>query len=424
MIAYFSNWILFFPLAFSLFVAMRLSQGSVDQGKTSWMLLTVRCFIALLMTFALLSIGFRPSPVTVVWIMLLAIFGFVIYWKSRRLERSAMLLTAMSAEDFAQQQMLAAMFYDENRGWLRRKGNALRRDLAAGVAWNRSLEMRGVAVGVYERIALRLQSAYGRGRGQLYSAGGETDGLESPLRIEAEAERLLGRVLMFAWAIMIPLVVSLIMTFIVPTFKEMFEEFGLDLPRSTQLMIRLADGSVQYGIAHMLSLLPIALLAIVITCFAVWLFPSLMQIGPLRWFTGEYYQTAGFAALASVLSKESNLLTACQKTAELVPVPYIARRYSAAAMLLEGGASPADAFVKSRLLDKADLTAFGRGLDQNDPSWGLRQLASWKLERMLNRYAMMIQIFVVLVTLAFALVVGLVAIGLIDALASMINALA
>lgn len=423
MFFYFSNWILFFPLAFCLFVAMRLSQGSVDQGKASWMVQTVRCFIALLMTFALLSIGFRPSPVTVVWLMLLAIFGFVIYWKSRRLERSAMLLTAMSAESFAQQQMLAAMFYDENRGWLRRKGNALRRDLAAGVAWNRALEMRGVAVGVYERIALRLQSAYGRREEQVQLPGENIAGPESPLRIEAEAERLLGRLLMFSWAIMIPLVVSLIMTFIVPTFKEMFEEFGLDLPRSTQMMVRLADGSVQYGIAHMLSLLPIAMVAIAITCFTVWLFPSLMQIGPLRWFTGEYYQAAGFAAFASVASKESNLLAACRATAELVPVPYIARRYHAAAMLMEGGASPADAFVKSRLLAKADLAAYGHGLDERDPSWGLRQLASWKLERMLNRYSILVQIFVVLVTLAFAVVVGLVAIGLIDALAAMVNAL-
>ena len=422
MIAYFSNWILFFPLAFSLFVAMRLSQGSIDQGKSSWVLLTIRCFIALLMTFAVLSVGFRPSPVTVVWVLLLAVFSFVIYWKSRRLERSAMLLTAMSAETFAQQQLLAAMFYDENRGWLRRKGNALRRDLAAGVPWNRALEMRGVAVGVYERIALRLQSAYGREHDQR-NASGEVAGLESPMRIEAEAERLLGRMFMFSWSIMIPLVVSLIMTFIVPTFKEMFEEFGLELPQSTQWMIRLADGSVEYGIAHLLAMLPMALFAIAIACFAVWLFPSLMQLGPLRWFTGEYYQTAGFAALASVVNKESNLLAACRETAELVPVPYIARRYRAATMLLENGASPADALVKSRLLSKSDLTAFGQGLDQRDPAWGFRQLASWKLERMLNRYALLVQVFVVGVTLVFACVVGLVAVGLMEALASMISAI-
>lgn len=42
------------------------------------------------------------------------------------------------------------------------------------------------------------------------------------------------------------LILALIMTFIVPTFKEMFEEFGLDLPAPTLLLIAMSDYIVTY----------------------------------------------------------------------------------------------------------------------------------------------------------------------------------
>lgn len=42
------------------------------------------------------------------------------------------------------------------------------------------------------------------------------------------------------------LIMCLIMTFIVPTFKEMFEEFGLPLPPPTQLLIAMSDYIVKY----------------------------------------------------------------------------------------------------------------------------------------------------------------------------------
>lgn len=42
------------------------------------------------------------------------------------------------------------------------------------------------------------------------------------------------------------LILALIMTFIVPTFKEMFEEFGLDLPAPTLLLIAMSDYIVSY----------------------------------------------------------------------------------------------------------------------------------------------------------------------------------
>jgi type II secretory pathway component PulF len=101
----------------------------------------------------------------------------------------------------------------------------------------------------------------------------------------------------------------------------------------------------------------------------------------------------------------------------------VAQTYQAAAILMEQGASPATAFQESQLLSKRELKAFGVSLASGDPAWGLRELASWKTERMLNRYSVIVQILVVLITLLMAVIVGLVAVGIMGALATLIDSL-
>lgn len=61
------------------------------------------------------------------------------------------------------------------------------------------------------------------------------------------------------------LILALIMAFIVPTFKEMFEEFGLTLPAPTLLLIAMSDYIVQYW--FLLLLIP----------FCYWLLSKLIR---------------------------------------------------------------------------------------------------------------------------------------------------
>ena len=99
MTAFTSNWFVFFPLAFSLFVAIRLAEGSVDRRQTQLGQLAVRGLIGLLFLFAVLAVGLRASPLGLAWIGLLAVFAVVIAVKNRRLKRSAWLMTALHAKD-------------------------------------------------------------------------------------------------------------------------------------------------------------------------------------------------------------------------------------------------------------------------------------------------------------------------------------
>lgn len=61
------------------------------------------------------------------------------------------------------------------------------------------------------------------------------------------------------------IILALIMVFIVPTFKEMFEEFELDLPAVTQLLIAISEATAQFW--YLIPLLPLTM----------WLFVKLIR---------------------------------------------------------------------------------------------------------------------------------------------------
>lgn len=416
-----SNWLIFFPVAFGLFVALRIAQGSVDEGRSSWPLLIVRSLVVLLFTFSVIAIGMRFSWLSIFWAALLIGFAFILYWKCHRLERSAFLMTALSVRETSQRQAMLNFFFEENEGWLRRRADIMRRELARGATWRHTLEYHRIAQGVFERLELRMQElAPGS-----HSQDKNGDCRLSPMQIEAKVEGLVGRLLVFFWTIFIAPVIYFIMVFIVPTFKEMFEEFGLQLPASSRLMISVADFSWTYGLAQLASILPGLLLVLLAFAITVWLFPSLLRVPPLDRLCRNYDHNAGFMTLAHVIqSGQRNLVDAFQQTAYLLPVPHVGGKFQYAAKLLQQGSRPMDALLHAKLLSRKELNAFGLGLDEKrDPTWALQQLASWKTERMLNRFSVVVQLLVVMVTLLIGAIVGLMALGLMEALVVMITSL-
>lgn len=411
---------------------MRLSQGMADESRGSWMITAMRSLVLLMFWFSLLSLGLRGHWIGIIWLGLLAGFGFVFYWKRRKLERGAIFLSSLSAENLGQQQSLAGHFVEENVGWVRRKAQALRRDLAVGIPWERALENRGIARGAYEKLALRLQKTYGRQP----ESEGDLVHLLSPMRIEAEAERMLGRLMLFSWTVIVGPILLFIGAFIMPTFKVMFEEFGLMLPAPTRFLFSVADFSWQYGIAQLFGVLPMLFIVLVLFCLLLWLFPVVLQQPGFRWLCPDYYQNLGFSALAKAIQHEKDLVAACQQTAALVPVTHISRKYHLAADYLRRGEHYLSAFRHAGLLHPREMRIFessgfgdspGRkvaGNNSQDLAWTLQQLASWRIERMLNRYSIVVQLLVVLITIGLAIVVGLIAIGVMLALISMIASLA
>jgi nitrate reductase NapE component len=91
---------------------------------------------------------------------------------------------------------------------------------------------------------------------------------------------------------------------------------------------------------------------------------------------------------------------------------------------LERGQSPAEAFSIANLVQGNRLGDFSSILDTTGVAWATNQLATVEVERMLNRYSMVIQFLVVVFTLIFAVLVGFVGVGMFQALSLMIQSLA
>ncbi|MEM7473628.1 MAG: hypothetical protein AAF483_01410 [Planctomycetota bacterium] len=413
------------PIALSLFVAVRLSLGSMDDAKNSWMLIAVRVAIALMLLLGFLSIGIRSQWIALVWLVVMGIMGLLLLWKRIRMQRDALLLSAMQAENLQQQQSLLQYIRAESFLWLKWKASSLASDLAIGRQWPVALEVRSVATGVYEKLALRLRCFYG---------DSDQDQLEasqaiSPLQIEAEAERLIGRLMLLVWtATLLPVIIFYIVNYVIPTFKEMFEEFGLDLPDTMLTTISFSDMAAYSGLGFLMLLVPPLLLGIAFFALLIWICPFLLQTPVFRWICPEYFNNLGFAALSRVVEEERDLGKAFEVSANVIPVSFVANRYRAVALHLRQGEELESAVAKAGIIKSSELALFRETAEtadlRQDPIWCLRQLASWRVERMLTRYGILVQVAVVVLVTLMAIIAGMFAIGVMSSLSIMIQSLA
>ncbi len=414
MYAYSSNWIVLFPIAFSMFVALRLNLAQHEDQRRTTSVLLVRLTIATLFLFAFLAIGLRPSFLSGVWLVMLGVLSVVFWWKNRRLDRSAMLLTLLNAKNDEQRLQVSSAFYHGNLGFVRRRALAFYRYLTGGASWEQALESSGIAKTNYERLASRLQARFGPG------ASDGISGLKHPLHVEQEIERSLGRLMIFSWVLFLLPIIALFMTFVVPTFLQMFEEFALELPPLMRVVIAVSDDFSSFGWTSLFWLLPIGLFVVITAAVLLWLFPSLTRLPGLRWLFGDYYSNLGLSALAQVSQKEADLVRACQTTADVLPVDFLADRYRSAASLMLNGMPPGKALHTADLMNSREVAAISLGLESQSHAWAFSQIASWKTDRMLRKISVIVQCLLVLLTLFLGLIVGAFVVGVIQCLSVMI----
>ncbi len=411
MIAFLSNWLLFYPIAFSLFVAMQLSEATADGRKVSVGVQVLRSTIFVLFMFALFAVGCRTSFLSTAWTLMFGILAVVLLIKQAKLNRAAVTMTVLGCRDLPQVHRAAAFFGEEHGGFLGKKLRQFRLQLERGAPWSHALEIAGFCKGSYERLATRLAARFG-------PSSNTTQDLNAPIRVEIEMERLLSRLSMLVWILFFGPIFAMYQIVVVPTLFQMLREFDVAIPPALE-----AIGGLN-SFSWLFALLTLFAIAVFICAATLWLFPRLTSQLPFRLFCGAYYRCLGFVALSRVSEHTADLTDACRQTAEIVPVTHIATQFHTAVTCLERGQSPADAFSIARLVRGDQLGDFSSILDTSGIAWATHQLASVEVERMLSRYSLVIQFLVVVFTLIFAMLVGLVAVGMFQALSSMIQALA
>jgi type II secretory pathway component PulF len=276
------------------------------------------------------------------------------------------------------------------------------------------MEKSGVANSFAERFFCRLLSRYGS------RADHSTLAVLQPLRIQAEVERLIGRLLPLTWMGLGVFVIQAFLLFFAPTFLKMFEEFGMRTPSSmvrvTALYRDFSFGSIQYVVYWAFALMFLALLT-TITC---WVFPKLSQFPPMRWLVAPYFRSLGLVALAVSSRQEREFASACRVACDLLPVPFMAEKLEDVAELTDNGYRPEAALLAVGLLGKRESEVVSGSLPIGSLAWALEQLATTATERMLRRYSLAVQLVLVSAVLIAAYFFGLMAVAVIESLADLI----
>ena len=228
-----SNWLIFFPLAIALYVAQKLTLAQSDQGQRTWIGAVFHGLILTMLWFALMGFMMRWSLVSLIWLPIIFLFGTIYVWQRRRLARVAMLSSMTMPLNFNERQTLLSYYVDENRGYVRELAKKLQRDCGKS-PWGWVLEFHHVAKGLYEKLGLRLQHMYGFTSEELKACEAI-----SPLAVEGQIQRLLGRLLVLFWSILIFPVLYLFMIFVMPTVLSIAQEFNWKVPESWIASLRL-----------------------------------------------------------------------------------------------------------------------------------------------------------------------------------------
>ncbi len=161
---------------------------------------------------------------------------------------------------------LVSALAEEHRGFARRRLRQLAQLLQAGTPFVQAVEQCRELLSDEQVLALRFADKTGTTQATFNEL------IERAATKSHDARYLVREAIMYGacLTLIVGLVLSFLMTFISPTFKHMFQEFGLRLPYALLSLLRASDVFVRY--------LPIAAIGLPVLAGLAWL------IRPMRWF--------------------------------------------------------------------------------------------------------------------------------------------
>jgi type II secretory pathway component PulF len=225
-------------------------------------------------------------------------------------------------------------------------------------------------------------------------------------------------------------VMVLLFVYIVPQFKEMFEEFGLVLPSVTNALIRMSDLCVMLtsgiqGWFTVTSLISIVI-AIGVLRFAIggarwqWLVSTLPIIGPLWSWSGA----AGFSRLLAVLvDNEIPLPEALNLAGQGVREQNIHEACITFSQGVESGSRLSELLADSPDLPRSLVPFVEYGEEQGDLADALRVASNLFLDRLRLRAALLRSVSPPVIFIAVSLVVLLTVVSLLFPLINLIQGL-
>ncbi|MCM2371534.1 type II secretion system F family protein [Aporhodopirellula aestuarii] len=218
---------------------------------------------------------------------------------------------------------------------------------------------------------------------------------------------------MMAW-----LMITFLLTFIIPTFKKMFEEFGVELPATMLLLIAIGD----YWLLMLLLSLIFFMLLLTVGPFAFG--KSMWPFG-----LGRRIPRAGsdlLALFAIIIQSGRPLASGIDTLSRIHPVGRLRKRLVVASTSIDQGEDAWQALATEKIIGPKTLAALQLAEDKTAQAWLLRRAArlrkSWTdlwTASIIRFFSMALLLMLAAIVMLAAVAVFMSVYGLVDALAAL-----
>lgn len=227
---------------------------------------------------------------------------------------------------------------------------------------------------------------------------------------------------LFIVATIIQGVVAFNMYWIIPKFKAIFADFGIELPPITKWLIAASDVMVDSGILVVFSLASVV---------AVLIAPAAM-VGPLfgfpmlqpeffeNWFARSHCGTV-LRCMALCMQQGRSLPSALTILSDHYPVPRIRRRLQAAVRYMSNGESWVSSLKRAGVIRTAEAELLQAAQRSDHLVWAMNEIAEGSDRRFYYRLDMAVQFLGPIVIMLLAAPVALTAIALFLPLVELIH---
>ena len=217
------------------------------------------------------------------------------------------------------------------------------------------------------------------------------------------------------------MIISFMMLKITPVFAKMFDEFGLELPMQTLLVIYVSDALVQYFVF----LLPLFLLAAIFFLIG-WLYyvgwlPKDFPV--VNWLTRRHDGALVMRTLGLAAEEERPFFNVVATLARLYPKRSVRVALNRASHAIDGGEPWTEALRRTRIIGAADAKVLEAAERAGNLAWALQEMADSSVRRWIFRLRMVVSVVFPLAVVVLGGIVGFLVIGLFIPLIALIQGL-
>lgn len=349
------------------------------------------------------------------WLVLLVVL--VMACTQRRIGRRRALLRLLAAATRSRRPLapVVAAFARETQGAVGRQALLLNAALESGAPLGNALAIVGPLASSRERALLYLGQQTNELTGALEAAADE----QEP---DTAAGEIMANMAYLFWVLVFgATVLTFVMLKIVPAFKQIFEDFGTELPAMTLLLINMSS--------LVAALWPLVLLFQI----AVWgglVYSLLIYVGwiqwrmplPLRWMRGLDTSSVlrGLALTAEANRPMDHGLAAL---ATAYSDPWVRRQLELVTIDVAAGLPWWESLWLRRLISAADCSLLEAAQRLGNLPWALRSVADWHRWRLTYRLRWWLHVLAPPLLVAVGMVVGFVVLALFLPLVKIIETL-